>query len=283
MSERNNEQRLAVDQSASVSTEPKQDKRAELLSFLSPTQLVELPSKGKFYHPNHPLRDKETVEIRFMTAKEEDILTSKSLLKKGIAVDRMIESVIVDKSINIDELLIGDKNAIIIGARITGYGEDYETKVQCPACGANVRHSFDLSDLKTTFPSEENEKQLLETRTFKTKLPITKFDVELRLLKGSDEKYLSNLADQRKAAKVEESTMSDQLKLLVVSINGETDKLLINRFIDVCPAGDAKHIRKLYSDNVPNIDMTQKFTCRACDSEMEMEVPFTVDFFWSGR
>jgi len=283
MSERNNEQRLAVDQSASVSAEQKEEKKLDLLSFLSPTEFVELPSKGKFYPPNHPLYNKETLEIRFMTAREEDILTSKSLLKKGIAVDRMLESVLVDKSIKLDELLIGDKNAMIIAARITGYGDDYETKVQCPACAANVRHSFDLSNLKTTFPNPENEKQLLETGTFKTKLPVSKFEVEMRLLNGSDEKYLSSLSEQRKAAKVEESTMSDQLKLIIVSINGEKDKSLIGRFVDICPAADAKHIRKLYTENTPNVDMTQKFNCRSCEAEMEMEVPFTVDFFWTGR
>jgi hypothetical protein len=283
MSERNNEQRLAVDQPASVSAEQKEDKKADLLSFLNPTHFVDLPSKGKFYSKGHPLFGKDTVEIRFMTAKEEDILTSRSLLKKGVAIDRMLQSVLVDKSINLEELLIGDKNALIVGARVTGYGEEYETKVQCPSCGANVRHTFYLDNLKTTCPQPEIEKQLLETGTFTTKLPITKFEVEMILLKGSDEKVLTSLAEQKKAAKLDESTISDQLKMLVVSINGIKDKEVIDKFISMCPAGDAKHIRKLYADNVPNIDMTQKFTCRSCESEMEMEVPFTVDFFWSGR
>ena len=103
MSERNNEQRLAVDQPASVSTI--QETKVDPLSFLSPTHFVELPSKGKFYPKGHPLHEKDTVEIRFMTAKEEDILTSRSLLKKGIAVDRMLESLLVDKSINLDYML----------------------------------------------------------------------------------------------------------------------------------------------------------------------------------
>lgn len=283
MSERNNEQRLAVDQPASVSAEQKEDKKLDLLSFLSPTEFVDLPSKGKFYPKEHPLHGKDTVEIRFMTAKEEDILTSRSLLKKGIAVDRMLESVLVDKSIKLDDLLVGDKNALIVAARITGYGSEYETKVQCPSCGTNVRHTFYLDEIKNKFPCEEVEKQLVETKTFKTKLPITKFEVELRLLKGSDEKILTEANEQKKSAKREETPISDQLKLLIVSINGETDRSLISRFVDACPAGDAKHIRKLYLDNVPNVDMTQNFNCRSCDAEMEMEVPFTADFFWSGR
>lgn len=283
MSERNNEQRLAVDQPASVSEEKKEDKKADLLSFLNPTHFVDLPSRGKFYPKDHPLFGKDNIEIRFMTAKEEDILTSKSLLKKGIAIDRMLESIIVDKSIKLDDLLIGDKNALIVGARITGYGDEYDTKVTCPSCGANVRHTFNLDELKHKFPCEEVEKQLSESRTFNLTLPITKFNVEIKLLKGLDEKILSDISEQKKAAKKEETPISDQLKLLIVSVNDVDDKTIIQKFVDMCPAGDAKFIRKFYADNVPNIDMTQNFTCRSCEAEMAMEVPFTVDFFWSGR
>jgi hypothetical protein len=283
MSERNNEQRLAVDQPASVSAEQKEDKKLDLLSFLNPTEVVDLPSKGKFYPKGHPLHGKDTVEIRFMTAKEEDILTSKSLLKKGIAVDRMLESVIVDKSIKLDDLLVGDKNALIVAARVTGYGSEYETKVQCPACGTSVRHSFDLENTKHTFPTPEVEKQLEETGTFKVKLPICKLEVEVRLLTGQDEKLISRITEERKTAKLEDGYITDQMRTFIVSVNGVREREMINRFVDLCPAGDAKLLRKMFVENVPNLDMTQKFNCRSCEAEMEMEVPFTVDFFWPGR
>lgn len=283
MSERNNEQRLAADQPASVSTEQKEDKKLDLLSFLNPTEVVELPSKGKFYPKGHPLHGKDSVEIRFMTAKEEDILTSKSLLKKGIALDRMLESVLVDKSIKLDDLLIGDKNALIIAARVTGYGSEYETKVQCPSCGTSVRHSFDLENTKHTFPNPEIEKQLVETGTFKLKLPICKLEVEVRLLTGQDEKLISRITEERKVAKLEDGYITDQMRTFIVSVNGVRERDMINKFVDLCPAGDAKLLRKTFVDNVPNLDMTQKFNCRSCEAEMEMEVPFTVDFFWPGR
>lgn len=283
MSERNNEQRLAVDQPASVSAEQKEEKKTDILSFLSPTHFVDLPSKGKFYPKGHPLHNKDTIEIRFMTAKEEDILTSKSLLKKGIAIDRMLESILVDKTINLDDLFVGDKNALLVGARITGYGSEYETKVQCPSCGANVRHSFDLEEIKHTCPIEEVEKQLLESGTFKVKLPISKLEIEVRLLTGADEKLIAKMTEERKNNKLEDALMTDQLRVFVVSVNGVKDRAIINKFVDVCPAGDAKFLRKTFSENVPNLDSTQKFVCRSCDAEMEMEVPFSVDFFWSGR
>ena len=82
---------------------------------------------------------------------------------------------------------------------------------------------------------------------------------------------------------MDESTITDQMRLFVVSVSGFKDKEIIEKFISMCPAGDAKHLRKVFADNVPNIDLTQNFTCQSCDSSMEMEVPFTVDFFWSGR
>ena len=114
------------------------------MAFSTPTTFVDLPSKGSLYPEGHPLYGCEQIEIRFMTAKEEDILTSEALLKKGIAIDRMIQSVILDKRIKVEELAVGDKNAIIIAARVTGYGNEYEVGVSCPSCGSRTEYAFDL-------------------------------------------------------------------------------------------------------------------------------------------
>ena len=115
------------------------------LNFVAPTEFVELPSKGLGYASDHPLSGKDVIEIRYMTAKEEDILTSATLLKKGIAVDRFMQNIICDSNINIDDLLIGDKNAILIAARASGYGAEYETQIQCPNCATKAELTFDLS------------------------------------------------------------------------------------------------------------------------------------------
>lgn len=285
MSDRNNEQRLAEVESASVPISESKDLKTDILSFLTPTHFVDLPSKGRFYPPGHPLKDKHNVEIRFMTAKEEDILTSKSLLKKGIAIDRMLESLIVDKSINIQELLVGDKNALVVGARATGYGTDYETKVQCPSCGASMKHTFDLTLAKEKEVPEEFSKQLEQNGFFTLKLPISKLEVGVRLLKGADEKLIIKSAEDRKNSSkvIEDSVVTDQLKMILISVNGVKDKDILNKFIQVCPAGDARFIRNTYNEVSPDLDLTQKIVCRSCDAESEMEVPFTVDFFWSGR
>lgn len=284
MSDRNNEQRLADAEPASVPVSEKRDPKADILSFLAPTHFVELPSKGRFYPNGHPLKGKENLEIRFMTAKEEDILTSKSLLKKGLAVDRMLESLIVDKSINIQDLLVGDKNALIVGARITGYGADYETKIQCPSCGATMRHTFDLTEAREKSMPDEVLRELEEKGFFTVELPISKLQVGVKLLRGSDERALVKLNEERKNTKnSEDSIVTDQLRMIVVSVNGVKDKDILSKFIQVCPAGDAKFLRNTYTKLAPDLDLTQRILCKACDTETDMEVPYTADFFWSGR
>ena len=122
------------------------DSGAPSFSWSVPTEFVELPSEGLFYPPGHPLHNEKTVEIRFMTAKEEDILTSRSLLKAGVALDRMLQNTLINKSIDVNSLLIGDKNALLVAARRTGYGPEYATSVNCPNCGAQVEHTFDISE-----------------------------------------------------------------------------------------------------------------------------------------
>ena len=116
------------------------------LHFVAPTEFVELPSKGMGYDESHPLCNKDTIEIRFMTAKDEDILSSRTLLKKGLAIERFLDNIIVDKSISASTLLVGDRNAIVIAARISGYGSEYQTSAQCPTCGDQQPMTFNLKD-----------------------------------------------------------------------------------------------------------------------------------------
>ena len=116
------------------------------LSFVAPTEFVVLPSGGKYYPEGHPLHGEDTVEIRMMTTKQEDILTSRALLKKGVAIDRFIQSILVTKGVTPDSMLVGDKNAILVAARISGYGSEYITQVQCPVCQERSKFEFDLEE-----------------------------------------------------------------------------------------------------------------------------------------
>ena len=143
-----NEDRLGAIEQTGASDAPPVLEKNSILDFVLPTEFVDLPTKGRFYPEEHPLHGKESIEIRYMTAKDTDILTSKSLLKKGVAVDRMLQNIIVDKSIKVDDLYSGDKNAILIAARINGFGPEYKTKVTCPQCGATSEHAFNLEEVR---------------------------------------------------------------------------------------------------------------------------------------
>ena len=280
MTIRNNEDRIAAmhnDPSPAEVMGPS----AGPLSFVTPTEFVDLPSKGEFYPTGHPLHRQDTVEIRYMTAKEEDILTSRTLLKKGLVIDRLIESILVNKNIASKDLLIGDKNAIIVAARITGYGEEYQTKVNCPSCGAYVEYSFDLSEAKIVNSETSEGMTKTEDGTFITRLPRLDVDVEVKLLTGHDEEYLAKSAASKKKHKLADSLLTDQFRRYIVSVNGETNRTVINSLIENMPASDSRYLRRQYQSVVPNIDLTQEFECDNCWLEQLMEVPFTADFFWS--
>jgi hypothetical protein len=121
---------------------------SDLFAFVNPTEFVELPSKGLFYPEGHPLHNQAVIEIKHMTAKEEDILTSEALLRNELAIDRLLESVIINNNIKVGDLLLGDKSAILIATRITGFGPFYDVSAPCPSCGKESDYTFDLNELK---------------------------------------------------------------------------------------------------------------------------------------
>ena len=257
------------------------------LTFSTPTDFVELPSKGIYYAEGHPLHNEEVIEIRYMTAKDEDILTSQSLLKKGIAIDRLLQNVIVDRNIKIEDLLIGDKNAVIIACRKTGYGSIYETQATCPGCSTTAIHSFDLECLTVSSGGSEGSADVTsqeDTGTFLITTPISNVRVELKLLTGQDENYLSQLAANKRKGNLPESGLTDQLQRIIVSVNGHTDLTTLRSFVENMPAKDSRYIRQVYEQITPNIDLAQGFTCESCGYETDrMEVPFTATFFWPKR
>ncbi len=247
-------------------------------NFSAPTEHVDLPSGGKFYPEGHPLHGKDTVEIKYMTAKEEDILTSQSLLKKGLAIERLLESVILDKNINPKTLLVGDRNAILVATRITGFGSDYETQITCPSCATSTEYSFDLDSVGISSGDEEVETS--ENGNFFIELPTTNVTVEVKLLNGIDEQKLSSLLESKRKNKLQETPLTDHLKSIIVSVNGNTDRSVINQFVSVMPSRDTRHLRSIYAKATPNIDMTFEFDCPNCGANTDVEVPFTVSFLW---
>ena len=249
-----------------------------LLDFVSPTQFVDLPSKGKIYTEGHPLYNKDSVEIRFMTAKDEDILSSESLLKKGIAIDRFVQNVLIDKQISVDSLLIGDKNAILVASRISGYGNLYETELICPVCNAKNQLSFDLNTVNTYYGCVDDEQA--ENGKYTLALPISKVNLEIRLLTSKDEKTMIKKIRAAQKKKDQSTTITDQYKMMIISAQGITDQSQIAQFIDLMPVQDSKALREHYKQICPNIEMKEEFECTSCAHEQELEVPFGADFFW---
>lgn len=281
---RNNEERLGAKQEKQDSVPfpvAAQEQQSLNLNFVVPTEFVDLPSKGKFYPPGHPLNGKDVIEIKQMTAKEEDILTSRSLLKKGVALDKLIQSLIVDKNINPESLTVEDRNAIVIKARISGYGPKYDTMVACPSCTVKSKYSFNLLE-KLPTNEEEAEEEVCDVDSngnFSFTLPVTKWNVVCRALSGTDEKTLLKVTEMKKKS-LNDSILLDQLKLMIVSIQGVTDRATIENAIAVLPAGDSRFLRNEYQKFVKPLELKQNYVCGSCEYETEMEVPITADFFW---
>lgn len=255
------------------------------MHFVAPTEFVDLPSKGLGYDSSHPMHGQDTIEIRYMTAKDEDILTSKTLLKKGVAIERLLDNIIVNKNFKASSLLVGDRNAIIIAARISGYGADYVTRVSCPACGDTSDFNFDLTNTKTHETTLDENLGVSQTPegNFKVTMPLSKYEVHFKLLKGKDEIYLSQLSTNKAKGKLLESALTDQYKRMIVSVAGYTEQEVINQFVNNLPTRDSRFLRSCYKAVNPDVKVIDDYSCTACGFEQELEVPFGADFFWPDR
>jgi len=217
-----------------------------------------------------------------MTAKEEDILASSTLLKKGIMLDRFIEGVLIDKSINVKTLYSGDRNAILLAARITGYGSDYETRIACPSCNLVSDYTFDLSEYNLNYAEDVEDLGLTLTAegTYTIEMEKSKVHLEIRLLDGEDERYLAKVTESKKKNNLMETTLTDLLKMVIASVNGDDSRSTVENYVNSMPAYDSRYIRKIYAQINPNIDLTKDFNCPACGKTTQLEVPLSADFFW---
>jgi hypothetical protein len=254
------------------------------ISIPVPTELVPLPSKGRYYPEDHPLHNTETLELRYMTARDEDTLTSPSLLRKGLAVDRMLKNLIVDPAVETSTLLIGDKNALILAARISGYGDNYTYTMRCPQCTTRSKQTTDLQivfnqslDQEVVTPAEVTDHN---NGTFSTTLPKSGWEITFRLTTGADEKRLAQLTEAKKKKNLPETTLTDTIKLILNSVNGNNDRLTISRYVDSMPAADSRHFRTLYQDITPDLNMDVPFECPTCFCDEEVSLPLTAEFFW---
>jgi hypothetical protein len=298
MTERNNEDRLGNPSPPPPQPEPTQQMPIEpqlpptvspmgQMNFSIPTEFVELPSRGKYYPDGHPLHNKQTVEIKYMTAKEEDILASSSLIKRGVVFDRLLQSIMVDR-VHPDDMLIGDKNAVLIAARMTGYGPDYETQVTCPSCKQKSDFNFDLTDSRMVQESKASHNDFYGTTsysetergTFLIELTKINAQIEVKAMNGHDEKKLSSVIKSKSKNNLQDALITDSLKCYVISVNGNNDRAFINKYIDTMPAMESRKLRTVYKNIIPKINVMSHFSCANCAYEQELEVPININFFW---
>lgn len=248
------------------------------LGYFQPVELVDLPTKGKFYPEGHPLHNVESLEIRYMTTKDVEILNSKSLIQKGVALNKVLQGLMTNKNIKLDDMFVSDKNALVLAARITGFSAEYKTKIVCPSCAERTVHTFDLNKVHMK-EADENVKIALDG-TFDITLPKSKMKVTCKLLIGLDEKALQISSEKQKKHKLPETPIADQLKQMIVSVNGDVSREVVDKAVDSMLAIDSKFVRDEYARISPNIDLKQTFECQSCFDESEINIPFTSDFFW---
>jgi hypothetical protein len=246
-----------------------------------PAEVIGLPSDGYFYSQSTPLHQ-GTVEIKYMTAKEEDILTSQNLIKKGVVLEKLLESLIVSPGVKVDDLLIGDKNALFIAARRLAYGDSYgPLEIKCPKCGKENKCTVDLSIIKNKeFDFSKYEKGVNQ---FEFLLPISKKVITYKLLNHRDEQSIEQeISSVNKALKNGTSPeVTTRLKKLIVAIDGNDDRQAIIKFVDTeLLSRDSLALRNQVKDHTPDIDMAFDFTCTDCAHEERVGVPMEVSFFW---
>ena len=244
-----------------------------------PVERVPLPSKGLVYPEGSPLHLAEAVDIRAMTAREEDILTSRALIKRGTVITELIRSCLVDKSIDVGSMLSGDRNAVMVALRITGYGSGYSVGVDCPACSEHGKHEFDLGQLEIKplglQPAEPG------ANAFDLKLPMSGKLVRFKFLTGADEEEVLRQAEaKRKAGMQVDNLVTSRLQFHLVAVDGKSDRGEIIKFIRSMPARDSLTLRKHIAQHEPGIDMKASIDCQACGARSEVQMPLGASFFW---
>jgi len=232
-----------------------------------PTEQVTLPSKGLLYPEDNPL-SKGVVEIKYMTAKEEDILTNQGYIQKGNVLDKLLESLIVSE-INLDDLIVGDKNAILIAARVLGYGGDYKFTL------AGKEQSIDLSELDN---KHFDESAITKGKNqFEFTLPHSENKITFKILTGHDEKKMdAELKGLKKLSPNASPELTTRLKYIITSVNGDDSVKTIRDFVDnYLLARDSRALREHIKSVQPDVDLTY-----VSDSGEEATIPINLNFFW---
>ena len=241
-----------------------------------PSEIIDLPSGGKIYGKESPLYQGK-VEVKYMTAKEEDILTSTNLIKKGAVLEKLMDSLILTPGVNSRDLVLGDKNAIMIAIRILAYGPEYTTEVTHPTTEEKITHKFNLADC----PFKELPKDVnYSSNEFEFQLPVSKAKIRWKLLTGiDDEQIQTELNAKKKLGSLQSSAITTRLKRIIVEWNGDTDKSTLSENIENMLSKDSLALRNEITRISPDVEMKQDIEFPE-GGTVEVDIPLTVNFFW---
>ena len=240
-----------------------------------PTEVVELPSKGLLYPKENPLSS-GTVEMKYMTAKEEDILSNQNYIRQGVVFDKLLKSLIISK-IDYDDLTVGDKNAILIAARILGYGKDYQIKMTHPVTGEEENITIDLAEIK----NKNIDYSLFQNQNeFTFVLPQSKNEVTFKILTHKDERQIEDELKGLKKANLS-AEVTTRLKQSILAVNGDRERKTVRDFVEnYLLASDARALREYIKTITPDLDLTFTFVGSDGYTEEGVDLPIGVSFFY---
>lgn len=265
------------------SVSQKEEKNIEIsqpsdIDWSVPVEAVPLPSKGLIYPEGNFFHNKEFVEIKSMTAKEEDILMSQAYIKKGVVIDELVRSCINKVGVDPSDLIAGDKMALAITIRITGYGPDYIFEHKCTNCGETSEINYNLSELgikrigaNPVSPGKN---------AFEYTLPVSRRNVVFKLLTSKDEEEITRQRENTTRLSDKDDLVTGSLLNGIISVDGVTDKVKIHKFINNMPARDSKMLRKYIREISPGLDMDISVKCPACQTSSTVRLPINSELFY---
>jgi hypothetical protein len=267
------EQQLEQQVTRGLGAQPAQTQR----SFPFPTEIISLPSKGLVYPESSPL-SKGEITIKLMTAKEEDILTSTNLIKKGIQLDKLLESIVVEPGVNVNDLVIGDKNAILITSRILAFGPEYVANVIDPFDSEEVEVNIDLTTIKV---KEIDESLLNRINEYSFTLPISKTQIKYKLLTHGDEQAINKDIEASQKTLKTSNEITTRYRRMIIEVDGNRELGHVSSFVtNRLLAGDSKALRKEIAKITPDLDLKFDYTSPITGETEALRIPFGIGFFY---
>jgi hypothetical protein len=267
----------SIEKQVTRGIQPQQSTPQPKKSFPFPTEVISLPSKGLVYPESNPL-SKGEVTVKLMTAKEEDILTSSNLIKKGVQLDKLLEAIVVEPGVNPGDLIIGDKNAILVSSRILAFGAEYEVTINDPEERTPVEITIDLSKIKV---KEVDESLLNRENEYEFELPVSKTPIKFKLLTHADEQAISKDVEASQKVAKQGNEITTRWRKIITEVNGSRDLGIISNFVsNQLLAGDSKALRKHMTKISPDLDLTFEYTSPYTGETEALRIPFGVGFFY---